>query len=96
MRVADVLSAMDTRDEMGNSVPFSVGFVTCDMRKGTGGERVWMDNAVIVGGSSSHSSVKNPNHWGNFTRNIKVLGTNEIRKVHALLIFEFNGERVIL
>jgi hypothetical protein len=37
---------------------------------------------------------KNPHHSENFTRNIRILPGNNIRKIHALLITEFNGEKV--
>ena len=36
---------------------------------------------------------KNPHHWDNRTRNIK-LPTGEIKKINILLITEFNGEKV--
>ena len=37
---------------------------------------------------------KDPNHNVNYTRNIRVLPGGNIRKIHPLLIIEFNGQKV--
>ena len=37
---------------------------------------------------------RNPGHHDNYTRNIEVLPGGNIRKIHPLLIIEFNGQKV--
>lgn len=38
---------------------------------------------------------RNPNHWDNKTRNIKVLPQGDIKKIHINHIIEFNGKKVV-
>lgn len=38
---------------------------------------------------------KDPRHWDNRTRNIKAVGTNNIRKLHIRLLTHLNNHKVI-
>lgn len=40
-------------------------------------------------------SSKSPNHWKNATRNIRVPGDTEIRKLNIWLIMAINNKRVV-
>jgi hypothetical protein len=40
------------------------------------------------------TETRNPNHFVNRTRNIRILGTSQIRKLHIRLIIEFNCKTV--
>lgn len=78
----------------GDSIPFSIEFVTCDEKNNNGGEVIVLNNAVLVGGFSSKSVSRNPNHYQNFTRNITAAGSMAIRKINIWLVIKFNGMEV--
>ena len=94
IRVADMLQTMQMRDTDGQRIPFSITFVTCDLKKDEGGNKITLKKAVLVGASSSKSTAKNPQHYANYTRNIKVLGGDRLIKMHPILVTKFNGWRV--
>lgn len=89
-----MLSEMVRRDEEGELIPFSITFVTCNLRMNTGGEKIHFDQAVFVGGPSKKSKQKNPNHFENFTRNIRAFDGDQIITIHPLLVTSFNGKEV--
>lgn len=91
-----MLNTMNEWESSGNRVPFSITFVTCNQKQGTGGEKITIDQAVLVGNSTSKSNKKNPNHYENYTRNIRALEGDRMMKVHVLLITRFNGQSIIL
>jgi hypothetical protein len=85
----------------------SIAYVKADKKKGEAGEIVRLKKARIarhhtdreVALQQSKAEVepgtkKNPNHSEHFTRNFQ-LANQQIRKAHALLIFEINGQPVI-
>lgn len=86
--------------------PFSLSFVTYDKKRDTGGEWINVKSAVkfmskpaqqksIDAAQPSFTSVsRNPKHFENATRNIK-LKNGVIRKVHIRLIRLFNNKKVI-
>lgn len=76
--------------------PFEVTFVTCDRKKGTGGKKLTIKQAVIDGGSKSNSELRNPNHGKNYTRNLRSVDSDKIIKFHPLLVTRFNGQPVML
>lgn len=91
-----MLNTMAMRGQDRELIPFSITFVTCDLTKGTGGEKITLDKAVLVGGRSSRSGVRNPNHHRNYTRNIRHIESDRIIKIHALLVTRFNDYKVTL
>lgn len=91
-----MLNAMNDRTELGDFVPFSLTFVTCNKRLGTGGEKITLERAQLVGGGNSKAKKSNPNHFEHYTRNIKAVDGDRIMKVHVLLVTRFNGDKVIL
>lgn len=44
---------------------------------------------------ASNEGGKDPRHWDNRTRNIKAVGTQNIRKLHIRLLTHFNNHKVI-
>ena len=97
IRQADMLNVMNQRDGNGDFVPFGqITYVKLDNRRNTGGEKVTLENAVLHGNGKSKSTAKNPNHFENYTRNIKAAGGDRIMKIHVPLITRFNGLKVIL
>ncbi|WP_342645006.1 hypothetical protein [Mucilaginibacter sp. CSA2-8R] len=96
IRVADMLEIMQMRSDDGNLIPFSITFVTANKKEGTGGQRISYEAAVLYGFAKSNSTIRNPAHHANYTRNLVGVGTNEIRKFHPLLVEYFNGKTVIL
>ena len=105
----EVLKQMDQFDEKGKPVPFSIKFVTCDLRRKSGGELIELENVVKCVGKKKGKVIfddrkktpnkkkekKNPKHWDNSTRNILIPSSGQIRKCHIRLITEFNGQKVI-
>jgi hypothetical protein len=93
------LKIMEQKDEMGNPTPFSIVFCTADRKKNTGGEIITLDNIVLsrnqkVKDASKTGKKKSQNHYANFTRNIKILSSGAIRKVHGHLIDSINGNKI--
>ena len=92
--------------QMDSGNPFSISFVTADNKKNEGGE--WIDiaqaykhefvtrrqmNEAQKYQPKSNVLSKNPNHYANSTRNIR-LPNGEIRKLHIRLITKFNNQIV--
>lgn len=97
---------MDERDRDGQPLPFSIEFVTCDDERGTGGELIRVEHAVVKHVQMQRQKeVLQEKAGANFPRvftpvfkkqykNIRICGTNNKRKVHLRLITEFNNEEV--
>lgn len=94
IRVTDMLKTMQMRGEDREPIPFSITFVTCDLKKDEGGNKITLKEAILVGRARSKSEVKNPNHFANYTRNIRAVNSDKIIKVHALLVTKFNGQEI--
>lgn len=101
--LSEVLKEMDKKELIK-----SISFVTADRKRGTGGELVTLKNVIQTGRTSKEGKTsgsgesttedrpaRNPNHWKNQTRNLRIAKSNQVRKVHIRLITEFNGQRVI-
>ncbi len=58
------------------------------------------DNLPLIKGSTKSANTpasrisKNPNHYDNSTRNVK-LYNGQIRKFHIRLLFEINGQKLL-
>lgn len=104
--VNGTITLKEVLDWIDSLATFDIAFVTCDLKRKTGGEHIEIKNArkhCYINSSekaklekaqprSAHS--KNPNHYDNSTRNIR-LENNEIRKVHIRLIRRFNQKTVL-
>lgn len=60
------------------------------------GTRQEKSRQALVKPEQREKQAKNPNHFLNATRNLQVLPSFVIRKLHIWLIIEFNGMKVIL
>lgn len=98
----EVLSWMDSGQ------PFSIAFITASKKSGTGGEWIEIAEATKSGWMTpadrklqeklqapSEGLRKDPKHYENSTRNIRIVANNDIRKVHIRLIRRFNGKTVL-
>jgi hypothetical protein len=97
---ADVIKYMDSGQ------PFQFCFITYDQKRKTGGEWIEIKSAVkFMAKKAVAKSIedaqpifkgvsKNPHHFENATRNIK-LQNGSIRKIHIRLIRIFNYKKVI-
>jgi len=105
----EVLSQMNTLDANGKAVPFSIKFRTYNKFSKTGGKlkfykeakQVMKEENKFADSINSLRTVpkkkvdrKNPQHFENKTRNIK-LPTKQIRKINIRYIIEFNNKKVI-
>ncbi len=103
MFLRDVLSDMRKLDSMNNPIPFTVSVRTFDKTNKTGGVLKTYHNATLMQQGKKRSlislasgkNLKNPNHWENKTRNIKVPGELRPKKINILFITEYNGHKVV-
>ena len=91
---------------MDGGQPFGLAFITADTRKETGGEliilaKAWKHNVLthterlaLRRSQPKTEWRKNPNHYENSTRNIR-LENGDIRKVHLRLMRVFNGKTIL-
>ncbi len=100
LALMDALNLMDAADGSGKPMRFSIKFV----KKSTG-EIISIPDACKPSGPAGSSakqgaarvrtsSSRNPAHFKNQTRNIRVYGTEQIRKVCIRLILEVNGHKI--
>jgi hypothetical protein len=75
---------------------FSIEWVTCNLKNGTGGEKIFLEQAVFVGGPSKKDKKRNAKHFENYTRNIRAFTGDRIMTVHVDLITKFNGKYISL
>ena len=107
----EVLEQMRTLDSEGRAVPFSVAVRTYQRFSSTGGklstyekakmvlkeENPNVDSILSLRQKPKQRTVlkRNPNHYDNKTRNIKILPGGSIKKIHIRCIVKFNGLNVI-
>ncbi|MCK9402921.1 MAG: hypothetical protein M0Q26_05950 [Chitinophagaceae bacterium] len=101
----DTISLQDLISCMDKGETFAIGFRTLDQHKNTGGEYVGFAQACKHRHATADERkavnrlkqdlLKNPNHYANSTRNIRVLATGNIVKIHLRLITMFNYKAVL-
>lgn len=96
----EVLEIIDSGEE------FSVMVITCNQKNKSGGEELWIDKAAkheplnisqrksIKNQQPKSLLKKNPNHFHNSTRNLK-MPNGDLVKIHIRLIRIFNGKTVL-
>lgn len=102
MFLSEVLAEMKKLDEKKNPIPFTIDVRTLNRYNKSGGRYVTHPSAELlqppprkgVKRLADPTEFKNPNHFKNRTRNIKVNG--EIIKINILFIIRFNGYSVLL
>jgi len=91
----DALIEMRKLDERKNPVPFSITVRTYNRQNRFGGKLcTYMGATLMQQPRYKQEFEKNPNHWQNKTRNIK-LNDGTIKKICILFIVAFNGKEVI-
>lgn len=108
MSGAGFVHIREVMEHVRSGKPFSISWVTADRRRRTGGKIKHLINAVITEPKASRSksteTIKsegkiwesNPNHYANDTINVRKMGTENITKIHPMLITVFNGRPVAI
>lgn len=99
--LSDVLKEMKKLDNDNNPIPFSISGYSFSSQNNTGGKFYEYKNATLmqppkVKGEkrlSDPTPFKNPNHYQNYTRNIKT--DKGIKKINILFVLYFNGYQVV-
>jgi hypothetical protein len=93
---ADMIRQMNHKDKDGTPTPFSLKVVTLDINRKTGGDILSIPAAIIdrQKAKAQKANSRTPRHYENRTRNIKIVSSGEIRKIHPRLIIEFNNKTV--
>lgn len=107
----DVLKQMRTLGADGRAVPFSISVRTFQRFSKTGGALKKWDRAKLVMKEENPNAdsvlslrvkpkrrtlfKKNPDHYENKTRNIRIIPQGDIKKINIRLIISFNGKKVI-
>lgn len=82
----------------------SLAFRTYDFKKQRGGEYIAFDECHVHNHKTQAERKqerndvrfnRNPQHFANSTRNVVVMPSGEIRKLHIRLIRKFNGKTVL-
>lgn len=100
--LSDVLSEMRKIDDKNKPVPFSIKVRSFSVQNKKGGEIKNYPYATLLQAPKQkgtkrlamNADFKNPNHYENRTRNIK-LNDQKIKKINILFIDEFNGKKVV-
>jgi len=91
----DALAEMRKLDESKKPMPFSITVRTYNKQNRFGGKLCTYHGATLMQQPRNKRNFeKNPNHWENKTRNIK-LHNGTIKKICILFIIAFNGKEVI-
>lgn len=91
----DALVEMRKLDAEKKPIPFSLAVRTYNKQNGFGGKLLIYHNATLMQQPKGKKDFeKNPNHWDNKTRNIK-LADGTIKKIIILFIVAFNGKEVV-
>ena len=92
---------------MDTPAEFSLMVITANKQTGEGGEelfipRAWKNSSLTPKEQQALDKAqeievvfrRNPNHYENSTRNLRLPNT-EIRKIHIRLVRQFNGKTVL-
>mgnify|MGYP000432166516 CR=1 FL=1 len=103
--LTEALDIMEQTDRQGRPVPFTVVVDKFDSKTNTTSGRVTYDKVELVMPNKSFTrnfkslttqdyiARKNPHHFENLTRNIRVDG-EELRKIHIHCILYINDKKV--
>jgi hypothetical protein len=98
--LTQALAILESCDENGVPVPFEIEFCTADQERGTGGEIIRYERAIWHIKNGYKKATPEPVdkrktgptakkfHW---TRNIRAVDSDQIRKLNAHLILSING-----
>ena len=105
--MGETITFKEALDIVDSGQYFDIRFITCNLQKGTGGEQYDLkkvckhkqgshaqQKALAKAQPKEQTNSKNPNHYDNSTRNLK-LENGEIVKVHIRLIRRINNKIVL-
>ena len=103
IRLSDALAVMESHDHFKKPIPFDIAFFTADEKRQEAGELVEYKNCILAkfvknlpknlrNSKISLGTSRLANHWKNSTRNIFLLDTQEIKKIHIRLIYSINDK----
>ena len=102
IKLQQALKILEQTDAAGRPKPVSILAIAADTNRGTGGDVLYFERAVLsrlanIGRPAkmnrrSKSGIQY--HYKNRTRNVCELGTSEVRKIHIDLILQINGEDI--
>lgn len=99
INVTEAVKIMDECSRGHKPRPFHIVFCTCDRRRGTGGERIVFDRAVLNAtrkvAAVEGKGKKRVSREKRYPINLRNMTSREIRKVHIDLIEELNGHPVL-
>ncbi len=98
----ECLAILEATDARGVPKPFSIFFCTADQQKQTGGQIIHYEKAVWhvkngrinKGQSAIKATVKPRQGASKWTRNIRAVDSDQIRRLNIHLILEINGQPV--
>lgn len=103
IRLSDALAVMEAHDHYKKPIPFSISVFSADEKRQEAGEFIEYHNCILSkfvkalprhlkDSKTSLGTAKLPMHWKNSTRNIFLLDTQEIKKIHIRLIYSINDK----
>jgi hypothetical protein len=98
IQFADVIQLMSKTDHTGKPVPFALKVVTYDRNRKKGGKILVIDKAIVERQSDKNKQTpgkNSPRHYENSTKNIMLIPSMQIRRIHPRLIIEFNNKQMI-
>jgi hypothetical protein len=103
IHLSQALDQMKNRDHRGNPVPFSLTFCTADEGKGTGGEIITIQKAVLgkllktaplADKIRDTKASQSPQKQANSSKKIFDLQAERYYTVHIRLMWEFNSTEI--
>lgn len=108
----EIISIREMLEDMEMGQPFSMKVVKYNREAGTGGQIMEIQEAFLRRKTMRRNPVevtdpntrtgkqkKAPNHYENYTRNIRLLRnggpTDSIVKIHPPLVLEYNGKKIV-
>lgn len=85
---------MKELDRNKKPIPFNLVIREFNKQNKTAGKLKIYKGCELMQKGRYRKYVKDPNHWENRTRNIK-LPSGDIKKIHTLFIIEFNSKKVV-
>lgn len=103
----EAIAIIDKKDKVGRPYPFDISFRTLNRNSKKGGRLLTYlgvkkfkpknssveKNSLIKSIQSEVKVKRNPDHYGNRTRNLE-LQNGEIKKIHIRLIDSINGQKM--
>ena len=90
----EVLKQMKKLDKHKEPIPFDIVVREFNKQNKSAGKLKEYNECKLMQKGRFRKYVKNPNHWENRTRNVK-LPNGDIKTIHTIFIVKFNGKKVV-